>query len=675
MRKLITYLLSVLVTVLFCLQSYTVKADASGNGELVYQWIADSTYRFMLKFNRDCGADTAPATVPLCMYSSCTGSTTSTTMTRISNTPTTYPYGCAVNKTQCDSPASLIRGFQTWWYSAIVTIPKSCTDWKFYTYGGHRNTALNIQNITATNFYLECTFDNLHFQGNSSPYFGLRSFISICANTPGGYLYNNGAIDPDNDSLVTEIIMPLTGVSGCGNTPSATSFTNYTPSLSITSNPFQTNNTFSLNPATGEMSFTPTQPGNNVLDVRVKEYRNGMLIGSTMREMQIQLLACNSPEIDIILDTNSITGAKRQKDTLTGCPWQPISFCIYAKSSDPTSVLIGVDNHQFSTPAANVSYTNQRTDSVRACLSWTPSYPYDTTRHGIIFTIQDSSCRFGSAPVTYYYHMYVIDVQPHTHIYSDTNLCAGDSIRLKAIGGGSYTWSVLSGTAGSLSCFNCDRPMATPAVTTQYIASTTGNSYCGYTTDTATVTITPLVQPLVGISASPGTTFYKGSSVDFTATVTGATYPTYTWIKNGSMVLGVTTANYTDTFAKNNDWVYCKLHVLDQCAFPADTISNTLTLTEIDTTNGVTVVNSKDHAFKLYPNPARNSFTLGTHQNNSHKATIVLVNTVGQILYSDKWIPDNGNKEINVSSLPDGNYLVLITSNGKVTSIPLAIKH
>src|SRR5205085_4820335 len=95
--------------------------------------------------------------------------------------------------------------------------------------------------------------------------------------------------DPNGDSLVTEIINPLTG-SNCNTPPSNISFNSASPSFSIPGNPIQTGNSFITNPTTGEITFTPTTTGSGTVAIKVKEYRNGTLIGYVMRDIQIHVL-------------------------------------------------------------------------------------------------------------------------------------------------------------------------------------------------------------------------------------------------------------------------------------------------------------------------------------------------------------------------------------------------
>ena len=59
------------------------------------------------------------------------------------------------------------------------------------------------------------------------------------------------------------------------------------------------------------MTFTPTQQGAYVVDVLVSEYRNGVLIGTTMRDIQIIIINCsnNAPTVNNCLSLSNVTGA------------------------------------------------------------------------------------------------------------------------------------------------------------------------------------------------------------------------------------------------------------------------------------------------------------------------------------------------------------------------------
>ncbi len=106
--------------------------------------------------------------------------------------------------------------------------------------------------------------------------------------------------------------------------------------------------------------------------------------------------------------------------------------------------------------------------------------------------------------------------KPNINAGPDTSICAGDSVRLHGSGNIPLTWS--PGT--SLSCSNCNNPVATPAATTTYTLSATDSNSCANTDD---VTIT--VHPLPNVDAGDDATICNGDPLQLSAK--GA--DTYSW--------------------------------------------------------------------------------------------------------------------------------------------------
>jgi hypothetical protein len=393
--KIRQFLLAFLLTILsLSLTPNSAKADHCAGGELVYEWITDSTYRFILKFYRDCNGIDAYATQNLCLYDSCNNYSASVVMQKWSGVlpdgranGSPVAAGCSGYPTKCESASSGIPGYREWWYTTIVELPSRCTKWKFAIWISARNFSLNIP---GGNLYLETTFNNQVAQGNSSPFFSIKPVPYACINQPTSY--NNGAIDPNGDSLSSEILNPLTG-SSCTSPPTNLLLTpSQVPPLSIPSNPFQTNNTFAINPTTGNITFTPGIIGPGTVTVRTNEFRNGTKIGSIMRDVQVQVLACSSvvPTVSPIL--NTIVGGGYASNRVNGCASQALQFCFEVNSTDTGAILIADDNHSVSIPGATITYTNQKSDSIRGCFSWTPSVA-DSGLKNLIVTVKDSTCR------------------------------------------------------------------------------------------------------------------------------------------------------------------------------------------------------------------------------------------------------------------------------------------
>ena len=163
---------------------------------------------------------------------------------------------------------------------------------------------------------------------------------------------------------------------------------------------------------------------------------------------------------------------------------------------------------------------------------------------------------------------------------SPSTMCSGNSSTLTAtVTGGvstpmTYTW------------YNGSTLLTSSTVNT-YSVSTTGaysvtvrnSDGCMGTSNTATVTVIPLVTPTISVSAS-GNNICSGTSVTYTANITnGGSSPGYQWQINGVPVGGATASTYTYEPA-NGDIVTCVLTSNAACANP----------TTVTSTPGVTMI-------------------------------------------------------------------------------------
>ncbi len=97
------------------------------------------------------------------------------------------------------------------------------------------------------------------------------------------FCFNHGAYDVDGDSLVYSLITPWDS-----------------PGYPITylfpfsaTNPLTSAPAMTFNPVTGDICMTPTTLEVTVMAVLVEEYRNGVLIGTVERDIQVTVIACS----------------------------------------------------------------------------------------------------------------------------------------------------------------------------------------------------------------------------------------------------------------------------------------------------------------------------------------------------------------------------------------------
>lgn len=504
------FLQSVVLLITLNVLAKKLHATHVAGAEISYEWIADSTYRILYKYYHDCRSIIQTSTIEVCYYNSCDGFFNKIVLNKINTMPNGVPNGfeldafCPGYPTNCTIPSSSLPGYREWWYSGTVTLPSRCDKWTFF-YGStnttRTNSATNLQLPgSASPLYLEATLDNFNAQGNSTVSFSAKTVPYVCNNVP--FVWNDAPYDKNNDSLVFEMIQPLTGGYGanaCG-VPNGTSIPYNTamgvePAYNPTTNPFATNNTFRLNFLTGEMTFTPSMVQNGVIAMRVNEYRNGKIIGSTMREIQITVLNCGGirqPQTDII--SSSISAAAYNGSEIVACIGQPLSFCYKGISTYWNASLTVTDDHGTSLPGASVTYADLNTDSVTGCVSWTPQMS-DTGLKIFTARFLDSSCIPPGVKLTRRLTI-PIRIFSGISILENVGICPGDSIQLTGIGQGSFIWSVLPGGSAlsSLSCTNCANPIAKPNITTSYVLTTsTTNNSCGSYDTTRVVVGAPVV--------------------------------------------------------------------------------------------------------------------------------------------------------------------------------------
>lgn len=473
-------------------------ANHAAGGEIIYSHISDSAYQFILKFYRDCGGPQAPASFNLCIFNTCTNQMVTVPMALWGGTlpPDNRPNGspvspgCSNTHTSCDG-FNAVPGYEEWWYSCIVTaLPLKCNYWKFACLVGNtslccRNSSTNL--VGTPNFYIETKFNatvwskdkNGHVLSpweNSSPYYSVKPVPYVCLNIP--YSYNNGAIDPDGDSLWSQMINPLSAAN-CTGTPSMAPLRNLNPAINFSTNPFPTNNTFNLNGGNGQLSFSASTVGAGTMTIQTKEYRkdtNNVVreIGSIMRDVQVRVLSCST--VVPRLDTVSVSNGHFENGKIYGCVGEKLQFCFTITSAKLNSVLLAEDNLKQAIPTAKISYTGLGTDTVKGCFEWTPSIS-DIGPKTFIVIMKDSTCDppgilFQYAETINLHIWGPVDVTP------DTSICSGESIILGVTGGGKYVWNILSGTDPSLSTTTGPVTVATPKTKTVYQVISNMNKYC-----------------------------------------------------------------------------------------------------------------------------------------------------------------------------------------------------
>jgi hypothetical protein len=201
-----------------------------------------------------------------------------------------------------------------------------------------RNSAITT-GAAGNNFYIEAVINRCSAANNpcnSSPEFSNEPFAILCGGQ--GFVFNNGAIDPDHDSLTYSFAPCLTAT--------GTSVSYLSPYTAAQPMPFYppANGSYPLgikcDSSTGDIMFTPSYGASGafvgVMAVEIKQWRiiSGITVcvGTTRRDMQLYLITCapNHPPT-IMTDPSNVIQPKLSWQV---CAGDQICFYVIGKDTD-----------------------------------------------------------------------------------------------------------------------------------------------------------------------------------------------------------------------------------------------------------------------------------------------------------------------------------------------------
>ncbi|MEM6263832.1 MAG: T9SS type A sorting domain-containing protein [Bacteroidota bacterium] len=494
--------LVVLVLGLLIQRSYASHAMGA---DITYECIGTNQYRVTLSFYRDCEGIYPQTVYALQAYSTSCARSLTFNVTRQSIREVSPLCPALLSQSECN-PGGTLPGVEEFIYQGVVTLPQACTDWTIGYEEGYRNaTITTINNPSSTYLYVETTLNNVVAPCNNSPTFTNIPTPFICRGQ--SYLYNHGAVDAEGDSLVYALVDPL-------NQPSSP--VSYRPGYSGTT-PITSVPAVSINSTNGDVSLTPTATEIGIMAVRVSEYRNGVLIGSVTRDIQVTVLNCTNANPIAGNPTGVTGGLPLVGQTLEVCAGNTISFNVPGTDANATDSIW----MRWNNGIAGATFTPDSGRSpIQGRFTWTPGLA-DIGSHTFVVNMEDNACPIKGIQA----RAITLVVRDRTAAGPDLTYCTGSGsvpATLSAVGGNTFTWRVLSGDNASLSCNTCASPSATPLVTTTY--EVLSNFPC---TPRDTVTVT--VAPGFALNMSSDTVICDGSTAIVKGTPSSPGAYAYTW--------------------------------------------------------------------------------------------------------------------------------------------------
>lgn len=517
---------------------YAIPAKASHTmgADLTYQCLGGNTYKVTVSFYRDCIGIAAPTNPFVTITSaSCAQSLGVTCYPRAGTGQEVTPT-CSSAVTTCNGGS--FTGIQEWVYDGIVTLPMQCTDWRFGYSLCCRNAAITTINTPSTStFYIYATLNNVITPCNSSPTFSNKPVPFLCLGQQ--FCFNHGAYDADGDSLAYSLITPL---------QTATTPVTYLAPYNA-ANPLNSSPATAFNTATGDICLTPQALEVTVMAVLVKEYRNGVLIGTVERDIQITVMNCNNnlPSLSGINGTNNFS--------MTICANEATCFNIF--SSDPDSgQTLTVDWNNGIPGGTFTTGPGVRPTSV---FCWTPSSSDIGRTFTFTATVRDDACPYRGSQ-TYSYTITVIGIRVNAG--PDQAIACSDlaTLTANASGGGPYTYLWSNGST-----------MQSITVGAGTYIVTASNGSCS-ARDTVVVTM-----PYIPIAAfTNSTTACSNTPVTFTdqSTTTGGAI----WYWNWTFGDGTSSLQQNPTHTYSGPGTYTVTLIVENTLGCRDSISHTVVI-------------------------------------------------------------------------------------------------
>lgn len=250
-------------------------------------------------------------------------------------------------------------------YITEHTFPSTGTYHITFEDPNRNNGIVNIPNSVTIPFFLETILVINPFLGSdSSPQLLNPPIDNGCVRTP--YYHNPGAYDADGDSLSYSLI-PCRGYDG-----------ENIPGYALPS----ATNSISIDPRTGDLTWdSPTAVGEYNIAILIQEWRNGVLIGSVVRDMQITILACsNQPPVISTIEDTCITAG------------ETLQFYVEANDPNSTSVRLTATGGVLTQTTPNATFTPaQGPPPVTGLFTWHTSCNHvRLASYSVLFKAQDN---------------------------------------------------------------------------------------------------------------------------------------------------------------------------------------------------------------------------------------------------------------------------------------------
>jgi hypothetical protein len=382
----------------YCIASHAVGAD------LTYVSLGGNNYRIFFTLYRDCSGIAVDSTYRMKGVSTCGDSILfSVAIDSMSE----VRHLCKSIATKCESQGSAYMGIEANYFHQDILLPSVCNHWTFGLNYSICNRSALISNIypNASTYclYVKATLNNLDVSFNNSPSFYASPVLFLCANQVQTIHANS--YDADNDSLTFEMYAPHS---------SEIDDVQYIAGLSATQPITYIGDSTQFNSFTGDIRFKADGSQVTVAAIRITDYRNGVMVGSVERDMELIFESC--------------LGTQQNQPVATGINGTPVftthvcydsllSFQIFTNDIDSDSTFISWNHGIYGGVLTAINGFFQA-----GIFSWHPdSSDINSSPYSFNITVTDNSCPSNTSN-SYLFQIYVDACQATTYVNNFQNV-------------------------------------------------------------------------------------------------------------------------------------------------------------------------------------------------------------------------------------------------------------
>ncbi|MEM7367815.1 MAG: PKD domain-containing protein [Bacteroidota bacterium] len=294
---------------------------------------------------------------------------------------------CPSMSSKCDDLQAFISGVAAAKWSRVYDFCAStCDDYQLEWSDCCRNNAVTSGAANDGTFLDNVVIHLNDSSFNTAPVFipDPITYIFLGNTTSAPY----GAVDPDGDSLV----FSLTDCYQNASMP-----VGYNTGYS-TQAPFGPHWSVSIDSHTGWISFDPGPLAQNELApicVLVEEYRDGVLIGTYVRDLEVSVVSFSlgSSQVPTIGGIQALSGGQSfSSDTIKVCPGVPTTMSITATDADAQDILTLSSSVEQVLQGAQITVSGTNPASMQ--IDWTPDSSAAGQEYFFVMSAYDETCPF-----------------------------------------------------------------------------------------------------------------------------------------------------------------------------------------------------------------------------------------------------------------------------------------